>query len=126
MFSKKDNGKLKVNWDAIGILIIIVVMAATGIDKSSKLQGQTELTAKTVSVIVKNTTEKVEGTLKSDVEKNKEVNAVQGEEISVLKSSMAEVKKTQDETRRAISDLNKKIDDNQRDLMNAIINLGKK
>jgi len=125
MFNKKDNGKLKVNWDAMGVLIVVVGIVIGSIVGYTELKGQSGTTTEEVAVIKKNTTENVPGTLKNDVEKHKEINTVQDVKISVLESSMAEVKKIQDETRRAITDLNKKIDTNQRDLMNAIMNLGK-
>jgi len=117
MIGKKENGKLKINWDAIGVLIIIAVMAVAGIDKSSKLQGQTELTAKTVAVVVKNTTEKTEGTLKSDVEKNKDDNARQDGNISVLETKLNSISEAQKELKNEMQRSNKEL----KDMMNIII-----
>ena len=117
MFSKKDNGRLKVNWDAVGVLIAAVVIVISGILGYGKLQGQTELTANTVAVIEKNTTEKVEGTLKSDVEKNREINAIQDGKIDVLESKLNGISEAQKELKVEMRRSNKEL----KDMMNIII-----
>ena len=68
-------------------------------------------------------TEKTEGTLKSDVVSNTGILAIHDSDISVLKANQDEMKKIQTETKQAITNLNKKMDSNQRDIMKVLLEL---
>jgi len=123
MIGKNGNGKLKVNWESLLAFILLLGIVISSVVGFRLLQAQANDTDEAVAIVVKNTTEKTEGTLKSDVEVNKEINAVQSEKISVLEASQIEMKQIQTETKQAISDLNKKIDENQRDIMKVLLEL---
>ncbi len=123
MFSKKDNGRLKVNWESLAAFVFILGILISSIVGYKLLEAQSDTTKTDLASVIKNTTEKTEGTLKSDVIENKEILAIHDKKISVLESNQIEMKKIQTETKQAITDLNKKIDSNQRDIMKVLLEL---
>ena len=123
MVIEKNNGKLKIHWQAIGVIFTAIVLLIGLITGYTLLQAQSNATAEKVITIEKNTTEKTEGTLKSDVVSNTGILAIHDKDISVLKSNQDEMKKIQTETKRAITNLNKKMDSNQRDIMKVLLEL---
>ena len=123
MFSKKDNGKLKINWESLAAFVFILCLLISSIVGFKLVEAQSDLTKDKVETIIENTTKNTEGTLKSDVVGHKELLAVHNEQISVLKATQEEIKKIQSETKQAIVDLNKKMDSNQRDVMRVLLDI---
>jgi tRNA uridine 5-carbamoylmethylation protein Kti12 len=123
MVIEKSNGKLKIYWQAIGVIFTALILLIGLITGYTLLQAQSNATAEKVVNIEKNTTEKTAGTLKSDVVSNTGILAIHDKDISVLKANQDEMKKIQTETKQAITDLNKKMDSNQRDIMKVLLEL---
>jgi len=123
MVIEKNNGKLKIHWQAIGVIFTALILFIGLVTGYTLLQAQSNATAKKVITIEKNTTEKTAGTLKSDVVNNTGKLAIHDKDISVLKSNQDEMKKIQTETKQAIINLNKKMDSNQRDIMKILLEL---
>ena len=123
MVIEKNNGKLKIHWQAIGVIFTALILFIGLVTGYTLLQVQSNATAEKVITIEKNTTEKTAGTLKPDVVNNTGKLAIHDSDISVLKSNQDEMKKIQTETKQAITDLNKKMDSNQRDIMKVLLEL---
>ena len=123
MVIEKNNGKLKIHWQAIGVIFTALILFIGLVTGYTLLQAQSNATAKKVITIEKNTTEKTAGTLKSDVVNNTGKLAIHDSDISVLKANQNEMKKIQTETKQAITNLNKKMDSNQRDIMKVLLEL---
>jgi len=123
MVIEKNNGKLKIHWQAIGVIFTALILFIGLVTGYTLLQAQSNATAEKVITIEKNTTEKTAGTLKSDVVNNTGKLAIHDKDISVLKSNQDEMKKIQTETKQAIINLNKKMDSNQRDIMKILLEL---
>ena len=123
MVIEKNNGKLKIHWQAIGVIFTALILFIGLVTGYTLLQAQSNATAEKVITIEKNTTEKTAGTLKSDVVNNTGKLAIHDKDISVLKANQDEMKKIQTETKQAIINLNKKMDSNQRDIMKILLEL---
>ena len=118
MLNKKDsNGKIKINWDAIAVIIVVVSVIIGGIVGYADLQGQTKSNTGSISEIIVNTTKKTEGTLKNDVvNNNKEIEANKSE-IKVLATKMDAMVKAQEDLRKEVRQSNGEL----KEMMNIII-----